>query len=155
MNDVSSVARLARVLRPKSVAIVGVSQKAGTAAHAAISILTMNDYAGDLHLVGRSGGELDGRKILTDVSELPHGVDCAVLAIPAGAVLETVQGLVARGVGSAVIFAGGFAELGEEQRGVQEQIGEVARADAVPGEGGARGQVQALVQVVGGDDLLR
>ncbi len=128
MNDVSSVARLARVLRPKSVAVVGVSQKPGTAAHAAISILTMNDYAGDLHLVGRSGGELDGRKILTDVSELPHGVDLAILAIPAGAVLETVQGLIARSVGSAVIFAGGFAELGDKERGVQEQIGEVARA---------------------------
>ena len=128
MNDVSLVTKIARVLRPKSIAVVGVSQKPGTAAHAAISLLTINDYEGDLHLVGRSGGELDGRKILTDVSELPHGVDCAILAIPAAAVLETVQALVARGVGSAVIFAGGFAELGEEQRGVQEKIGEIARA---------------------------
>ena len=128
MTDVSQITRLSHVLQPKSIAVVGVSQKPGTAAHAAISFLTLNDYAGDLHLVGRSGGELDGRKTLTDVSELPQGVDCAILAIPAAAVLETVQGLVARRVRSAVIFAGGFAELGEEQRGVQDKIGEVARA---------------------------
>ncbi len=45
----------------------------------------------------------------------------------ANAVRETVEACVARGIKSGVCFASGFAELGEEGRIAQEEIGQIAR----------------------------
>jgi acyl-CoA synthetase (NDP forming) len=57
---------------------------------------------------------IGARACLPSVEALPEGVDVAVLAIPRAFVLDTVRGLAARKVGSAIIFAAGFAEEGEE-----------------------------------------
>ncbi|HSJ78569.1 MAG TPA: acetate--CoA ligase family protein, partial [Erythrobacter sp.] len=59
-----------------------------------------------------------------DVSELPQGIDCAVLAIPRPFVLDTVRGLAERGCGAVVIYSAGFSEAGEE--GMRDQM-ELAR----------------------------
>jgi ABC-type Zn uptake system ZnuABC Zn-binding protein ZnuA len=45
-------------VRPKSVAIIGLSSKPGSAGMNALTNLTGNGYAGEIHLVGRSGGDL-------------------------------------------------------------------------------------------------
>ena len=124
----SSAARLARSLKPKSIAIIGMSTKPGSAGQVALSLLLDNEYSGEVYLVGRTPGTIRDRQVLTNIHDLPEGVDLAVLAVPAASVKETIAACVARKVGSAVIFAGGFAELGEAERGLQEEIGAIARA---------------------------
>lgn len=116
-----------QILRPTSVAIVGMSTKAGSAGQVVLRNLLTGGYTGDIHLVGRSGGTFEGRPILTEVSQLPSGVELAILMVPSEAVLETVKECVSRKVQSAVCFASGFAEMGEEGRAQQREIGEVAR----------------------------
>ena len=61
-------AAVERLMRPRSVAIVGISSKPGSAGHTALANLTVNKYSGDIYLVGRSGGEIEGRKVLTHPS---------------------------------------------------------------------------------------
>lgn len=116
------------LFRPTSVAIVGMSSKPGSAGQVVLDNLLRGGYAGSVHLVGRSGGEIMGRPVLTDVSQLPAGVDLAILMLPADAVLATIEACVARGVRGAVCFASGFAEMGEAGREAQRHIAEVARA---------------------------
>jgi acyl-CoA synthetase (NDP forming) len=133
MNDVTakgaalpdSVAVIERMMRPKSVAIVGISSKPGTAGHMVLKNIVVNEFAGSLYLVGRSGGEIEGRKVLTSIRELPEGVDVAIFTLPASSVKEAVQDCIARKVGAAVIFASGFAEVGE--RAAQDEIARIAR----------------------------
>ena len=62
----TGAAAVERLMRPRSVAIVGISSKPGSAGHTALGNLTLNKYAGDIYLVGRSGGEVEGRKVLPD-----------------------------------------------------------------------------------------
>ncbi|MEO8804852.1 MAG: acetate--CoA ligase family protein [Burkholderiaceae bacterium] len=119
---------IAAIFRPRSVAIVGMSAKPGSAGQVVLGNLLNGGYDGEIHLVGRSGGELQGRPILTDAAQLPEGVDLAILMVPADAVLDTIHTCVARRVRGAVCFASGFAEMGEEGRAQQSEIGEVARA---------------------------
>ena len=120
-------AAVARLMRPRAVAIVGISAKPGSAGHTVLANLTLNDYAGDIHLVGRSGGTIEGRGVLPNVDALPEGVDLAVFTLPAGGVREAIAACVRRKVGSAVIFASGFAEMGEDERGEQQAISALAR----------------------------
>lgn len=116
------------IFRPRSVAIIGMSSKPGSAGQVVLGNLLKGGYAGDVHLVGRSGGEIMGRKVLTDANQLPSGVDLAILMVPAEAVLDTIRACVARQVRGAVCFASGFAEMGEAGRAQQREIGEIARA---------------------------
>jgi acyl-CoA synthetase (NDP forming) len=116
------------IVRPRSVAIVGLSSKPGSAGHVLLGNLLRGGYEGEVHLVGRSGGVVDGRTVLTDVSALPEGIDLAILMVPSDAVLDTVKACVARRIRGAVCFASGFAEMGEGGRAQQREISEVAAA---------------------------
>jgi acyl-CoA synthetase (NDP forming) len=116
---------VAKFLRPKSVAIVGMSTRAGSAGQVILQALKLNKFHGDIHLVGRSAEPIDGRRVLQSPDELPEGVDLAVFTLPAAGVREAVEACTRRKVGSAMIFAAGFAEVGEQQ--MQDEIAKIAR----------------------------
>src|SRR5437660_12835865 len=98
---------VARFLRPHSVAIVGISSRAGSAGQVILQALKLNKFTGDIHLVGRSTEPIDGRPVLQSPDELPEGVDLAVFTLPAAGVGDAVAACTRRKVGSAMIFAAG------------------------------------------------
>ena len=104
---------VARFLRPRSVAIVGISQRPGSAGQVILQALKLNKFQGDIHLVGRSPDPIDGRTVLKSADELPEGVDLAVFTLPAAGVREAIETCARRKVGSAMVFAAGFAEVGD------------------------------------------
>src|SRR6516162_2581554 len=124
--DARGVKAVARFLRPHSVAIVGMSARAGSAGQVVLQSLKLNKFAGDIHLVGRSSEPIDGRRVLQSADELPEGVDLAVFTLPAAAVRPAIEACARRKVGSAMVFAAGFAEVGEEA--MQDAVGATARA---------------------------
>ncbi|VCU70378.1 succinyl-CoA synthetase subunit beta [Pigmentiphaga humi] len=118
---------LDRLLRPKSIAVVGASPEPGSVSGLLLANLARFGYPGQLHLVSRSRDEVNGVRCLRSIDELPDGVDVAVLVVPQAAVCESVEACGRRGVGAAVVFASGFAELGEAGRSAQEQLAAIAR----------------------------
>ncbi|GAB1616969.1 acetate--CoA ligase family protein [Pseudomonas sp. NGC7] len=116
------------ILRPRSIAIIGMSTKPGSAGSVVLNNILAGGYEAEIHLVGRSGGEFQGRQILTNIAELPEAVDLAILMVPSEAVENTVEACIARQVKSAVCFASGFAEMGEQGREQQLRIAQTARA---------------------------
>jgi acyl-CoA synthetase (NDP forming) len=116
---------VARFLRPRSVAIIGISARPGSAGQNILQSLKLNNFQGDIHLVGRSAEPIDGRPVLKSAEELPEGVDLAVFTMPAAGVRETVEACVKSKVGSAMVFAAGFAETGEQE--LQDAIAKTAR----------------------------
>jgi acetate---CoA ligase (ADP-forming) len=103
----------ARFLRPRSIAVIGISTRAGSAGQIILQCLKINRFAGEVHLVGRTDELIDGRRVLKSADELPEGVDLAVFTLPAAAVRETMQACARRKVGTASVFAAGFAETGD------------------------------------------
>jgi acyl-CoA synthetase (NDP forming) len=126
---------VARLLRPRSVAIVGASPTPGALGASVLGNLERAGYAGDIHLVNPKRAEINGRPCVASVEALPDGVDCAVLAIPRAAVLETIEACAKKGVGGAILFAAGFAEGGDQGRAEQERIAEIARDAGMVVEG--------------------
>src|SRR6266853_1559526 len=116
---------VARFLRPRSVAIVGMSARAGSAGQVILQSLKLNNFKGDIHLVGRSTEPIDGRPVLKSPQDLPEGVDLAVFTLPAAGVRDAVTACVKRKAGSAIVFAAGFAEVGEQE--MQDEIAATAR----------------------------
>src|SRR5271170_593642 len=124
----ASASAINAIMRPRSVAIIGMSAKAGSAGRIVLELLHNNKFSGPIHLVGRSTTDIEGHKLLASVDELPQDVDLAIFTLPAAAVREAVEGCVRRKVKAAVIFASGFAEAGDDGTGEQDRIGEIARA---------------------------
>src|ERR1700729_3023890 len=79
-----------RLLRPRSVAIVGASPTPSSFGASVLANLENAGFTGDLHLINPKRSEIHGRPCLPSIDALPHGVDCAVLAIPRASVLESV-----------------------------------------------------------------
>jgi acyl-CoA synthetase (NDP forming) len=120
--------RLDRLLRPRSVAIVGVSPEPGHMGGSVLANLERCGFAGDIHLVSRSRAEIDGRPCIGGIDELPHGVDIAVLVIPQSAVIDAIAACGRRDVGAAIVFASGYAETGAAGRAEQDKLTAAARA---------------------------
>lgn len=119
---------LARLLRPRTIAIVGVSPEPGSIGGAVLANLERFGYGGTIHLVSRNRSAIDGRPCLPAIDDLPDGIDVAVLAVPAPAIDAAVAACARRKVGAALIYAAGFAETGAEGRARQEAIAATARA---------------------------
>jgi acyl-CoA synthetase (NDP forming) len=126
-----SRSRLDRLLRPRAVAIVGVSPEPGHMGGSVLNNLVRCHFAGDIHLVSRSRAEIGGRRCVPSIDDLPPGVDVAVLVIPQSAVIEAIAACGRRGIGAAIVFASGYAEVGAAGRTEQEELAAAAHAAGV------------------------
>jgi acetate---CoA ligase (ADP-forming) len=116
-----------RLLRPRSVAIVGASPEPGSIGNNVLANLERSGFTGEIHLVSRNRAEINGRPCVPSIDHLPQGVDSVVLVVPEAAVADAVEACVRRAAGSAVVFASGFAEGGLEGREKQDRITAAAR----------------------------
>jgi acetate---CoA ligase (ADP-forming) len=126
MTEVTARTGLERLLRPRSVAIVGISKEPGSLGETQVGNFDRFGFTGELHLVSRNREAVGDRRCVRTVEELPHGIDAAVLCVPRSGVVETLEALAALGVGGAMVFASGFAEQDEAGRHDQERIVEIA-----------------------------
>ncbi|OYU33935.1 acetate--CoA ligase family protein [Novosphingobium sp. PASSN1] len=134
-NHALAPSALARLLRPRSVAVVGASDKPGALGTTLLSNLDANGYAGAVYPINPKRETLGSRTCLPGIEALPLGVDAAVLAIPRAGVLDAVKALAERQVGGVVIFAAGFAEGGPEGLAEQHEIARIARETGMVVEG--------------------
>jgi len=116
-----------RLLRPHSVAIVGAAPEPGSIGGNVLANLERFAYSGEIHLVSRTRKEINGRKCVPVIDDLPRGIDAVVLVVPEAVLLDALAACVRREAGSAVVFASGFAETGEEGRRKQEKLAAIAR----------------------------
>jgi acetate---CoA ligase (ADP-forming) len=126
---------LDRLLKPRSVALVGASATSGSLGESVLINLENARYAGDLFLVNPKRREIHGRACLASIEDLPHDVDCAVLAIPGPAVVDAARECARKQVGSLIVFAAGFAESGEEGKAVQQELARIALDHGIIVEG--------------------
>jgi acetate---CoA ligase (ADP-forming) len=126
--DARTTTRIERLLRPRSVAIVGVSPDPGHPGSTVLANLERCAFEGAIHLVSRSRTEFAGRACVPGIDDLPYGVDVAVLVVPQTVVIDAIGALGRRGVGAAIVFASGYAEMGDAGRAEQEKLTAAARA---------------------------
>lgn len=124
-----------RLLRPKSVAVIGASDRHGALGCTLLNNLVQYKFDGAIYPVNPKRDELQGLKVYHTVNDLPQGVDCAVLAIPRPFVIETVRDLAKNGCGAVVIYAAGFSEAGEEGAKDQAELARIAEEYGIVIEG--------------------
>jgi acyl-CoA synthetase (NDP forming) len=127
MTPSVDAAAIARLLKPRSVAIVGASGDPRSIGGNVLGNLRRAGFAGELHLVSRTRAEIDGHPCVASIDDLPPGLDAIVLVLPHEAVLDAIAACGRRKVNGAIVFASGFAEVGPEGRALQERLAALAR----------------------------
>ena len=111
-------------LEPRSVALVGVSQKTGRGTFNILENLTRFGYRGKIYPVNPNAGEILGHKAYKDVRSLPGPVDLAIIITPRHVVPEIVEDCDKKGIKGAIIISEGFAEADDSGRVLQGKIEE-------------------------------
>lgn len=116
--------KMAALLEPKAMALVGVSSKPGSFGRIILgNVLAAGFDRSRLFVVKKDETEIDGITCVPSIFELPETVDLLVIAAPAKAVPEIIEQANASGkVRSGIVISGGAGEaegseaLGEEIR---------------------------------------
>ena len=108
---------------PKSVAIIGASATAGKSGNVVIKNIRDNGFKGELYLVNPRGGRIEDLTVSKSIDMLPHGIDQAIVTLPAVAAPDTVRRLGARGISAIVLAASGFAEVDQMGEALQAELG--------------------------------
>jgi len=117
---------LTRLFEPRSIALVGASDRPNSiGAHALSNITTHSCFSGDLFLVNPAKDEIDGRKCYASVSALPATPDVVVIVIPAAGVVEAVEQAAARKVPFAIILTSGFSEADDEGKAAERKLRDI------------------------------
>ena len=120
-----------RLLRPRSVAVVGVSRASHSIGHTVLRHLRASGYTGSSYAVNPNATEIDGDVAYPTVGDIPGPVDLAVVAIPADQVDTVVADCAAKGVLGLVVMSSGFAETGAEGRASQQRLVHDAHANGM------------------------
>jgi len=112
---------------PKSVVVIGVSDRSDNLARNIVENLFEFQFNGEIHLVGRKEGILFGRRILPSMDQLPDGIDVAVILTPAQTVHGFIEGCGRKKISWAIIETGGFREYSEEGGQLEKTVLQTAR----------------------------
>src|SRR5258708_5865891 len=100
MSPVSTTRRIdvARLMRPRSIAIVGVSAQRGSPGGGVLETLERYGYGGEFHLASRSRAQVKARPCVASIEVLPEGIDVVLLATPRAAIGPAVSACARRAV---------------------------------------------------------
>ncbi len=112
---------------PRSVAIVGASERATSAGGAVFHMMREAGFEGALIPVNPKGGTLHGLPVARALGELAEPADLVVIAIRPDFIVDAVREAAATGHRAVLILPGGFSEAGEEGRAREAALEAVAR----------------------------
>ena len=103
-----------RLIRPRSVAIVGASDEPGKLTGRPLAHLQRFGYGGRIFPVNPRVSRIGEHQCYPDVRSLPEAPDVALILVGSSRVVDVVRDLAAIGTGAAIVLAGGFGESGPE-----------------------------------------
>ena len=119
--------RLTSLFRPRSVALVGASDKS-TFSLLAYRNLVEFGFADRAYLVNRRGATTHGQPTVSSCAQIGEPVDVAYLMVPQAATLEALHDAAAAGIRNACVLSSGYAEAGDAGRAAQAELAATAAA---------------------------
>jgi len=115
---------LTPLMKPRSIAVLGASQRV-TRATRVVKNLQTYGYGGRIFPINPKYDDVLGLPCYPDLASTPEPADCVVVAIPAEQVPGVLTAAVDGGVRAAVVLSSGFAEAGaagRERQAVLERL---------------------------------
>src|SRR3954470_24043078 len=119
------------LLAPRSVALVGATERPGALGEILHRNLAAAHPGGALYALNPKHATLFGAKAYARLADLPAKPDLAVIVTPARSVPGIVRDAGAAGIRAAAVLTSGFAEAGEDGKSLQSDMLRAAREAGV------------------------
>jgi acetyltransferase len=114
------------IFAPKTIAVIGASEKENSVGRTLLWNLIRNPFGGTVFPVNPKRSSILGIKAYPNIAAVPEPVDLAVIATPAASVNSIISECIDAGVKGAIVLSAGFKETGasgiELERQILEQI---------------------------------
>lgn len=110
------------IFAPKSVAVIGATEREGSVGRTIIWNLMSNSFGGAIFPVNPKRTSTLGIKAYPTIADVPDQVDLAIIVTPAPTVPGIIKECVDVGVKGAIIISAGFKEAGPEGAALEEQV---------------------------------
>ncbi len=128
-RDRKAAARsMQRLLRPRSVAVIGASRSPGTVGHELVRNLVTGGFQGPVYPVNPTASHVASLPCFPSIDQIPGEVDLAIVAVPAHSVPDIVDQCGRKGVGGLVIVSSHFAEDGPEGAALEREVARLAHS---------------------------
>ena len=118
--------KLEKLFAPKSIAIVGASNKKGKVGTVLVKNITKLGYRGKVFFVNHACKRIGLKKCYQALEEIPKEVDLAILAIPGPFVFETIK-QASKKIKNFVVISAGFSETGAAGKKMEAKIEKLAQ----------------------------
>jgi len=122
-----SVENLDKIFQPKSIAVVGASERKGSVGAALMHNLIERGFLGEIFPINPNHKKIGKLPACPSIRDLESPVDMAVISTPITSVPQIVKDCVDIGVGGAVIISAGGKEIGEHgkklEAAIQKEVG--------------------------------
>lgn len=117
------------LLRPKSIAVIGATERPDTWGHWITRELVGGQFRGSVYPINSRAREILGLPAYPRVASVPGPVELAIIAIPAEHVFEAIRDCATKSVKVALIITAGFSEArASDGRTREEEMASYARA---------------------------
>ena len=117
---------LEKLLKPKTVAIIGANDKAGFGGDTTKNYLRFSKNLDNLYLIHPKKETIFGHKVYKSILDCPTDVDLAIICTSQKTVIPLLHECAEKHVGGAVVFASGYSEVGAEGKIRQQELVEEA-----------------------------
>ncbi len=116
------MSNLDKIMKPKSVAVIGASTKEHTIGSDIMKRLQEYKFNGNIYPINPKGGVIEGLQAYTSILEVPGEVDLAIIVVNQKFVLDTIDQCNQKGVKGLVVITAGFKETGKEGAEAEKQL---------------------------------
>ena len=112
---------------PRSVAVIGATERTGSVGRSVLWNLLSNPFGGTVFPVNSKRPNVLGIKAYPKVSDLPDKVDLVVVTTPADTVPDVLTEAVEAGIPAGIVISAGFKEHGEHGKELEARITQIIR----------------------------
>ena len=113
--------------KPRSVALIGATEKAGSVGRTILSNLIASPFGGTVYPVNPNRPSILGVQCHPNVASIPEQVELAVIVTPAPSIPAIIGECGEAGIPTAVVISAGFKEIGPAGAALEEAVAEQAR----------------------------
>lgn len=117
-----AVNQLDYLFKPRSIAIIGASQKELSIGNVITKNLLHYGYTGAIYPINPKVDEIQGVKAYPTILDVPDQIDLAHVIVPAKAVPQVIEDCGKKGIRAVIINSAGFSEMGEEGMALQKEF---------------------------------
>jgi len=119
------------IMAPKSIAVVGATNRPGSVGHAVFANILNGEYQGVLYPVNPKARSVHSVKAYPSLDRIPDEVDLAVIIVPAEMVAEVMEQAASIKVKGVVVISAGFKEVGGKGLELEKRLQAIAHQHGI------------------------